>query len=217
MDHYRRSALPPGERWYGPTYLPGAGAPPEWPPGAGPLVFAYVKDAYADHPALLDALAVSDPVLFGHSDGASIALIHAASGIRPVRGAILLAPHVMVEEVCVRSIAAARDSYAGSELGARLAPYHADPEGAFRGWCDIWLDPRFRDWNIEAFLPRIRCPVLALQGKDDEYATMRQIEVIAEQVPGTQLLKLPDCGHSPHRDQEAAVLSALAAFVAGLG
>ena len=164
-------------------------------------------------PALLDALAVSDPVLFGHSDGASIALIHAASGIRPVRGAILLAPHVMVEEVCVRSIAAARDSYAGSELGARLAPYHADPEGAFRGWCDIWLDPRFRDWNIEAEVARIRCPLLAIQGYDDEYGTMEQIDRIARLVPDTELLRLQDCRHSPHRDQPDAVIAASTRFI----
>ena len=83
----------------------------------------------------------------------------------------------------------------------------------FSDWNDCWLSPAFRDWNIEDYLPRITCPVLAIQGEDDEYATMRQIDVIAEKVPGTALLKLPKCGHSPHRDQEAAVLDALAAFV----
>ena len=84
------------------------------------------------------------------------------------------------------------------------------------GSCQTWLSPAFRDWNIEEYLPKIRCPVLAIQGEDDEYATMRQIDVIAEQVPGTKLLKLPRCGHSPHRDQEAAVLDALAAFISRL-
>jgi len=164
-------------------------------------------------PALLDALDVRDPILFGHSDGASIALIHAASGRRPVRGAILLAPHVMVEEVCLRSITAARDAYAASDLGERLAPYHADPEGAFRGWCDIWLDPRFRDWNIEAEVARIRCPLLAIQGYDDEYGTMEQMDRIARLVPGTGLLRLQDCRHSPHRDQPEAVIAAATRFI----
>ena len=164
-------------------------------------------------PALLEALGVHDPILFGHSDGASIALIHAGSGIRPVRGAILLAPHIMVEEVGVRSIAAARAGFATADLRARLAPYHADPEGAFRGWCDIWLDPRFRDWNIEAEVATIRCPLLAIQGYDDEYGTMEQIDRIARLVPDTELLRLQDCRHSPHRDQPAAVIAAATRFI----
>jgi pimeloyl-ACP methyl ester carboxylesterase len=164
-------------------------------------------------PAALDAFDIRRPILFGHSDGASIALIHAGSGLRPVRGAILLAPHVMVEEVCLHSIAAARAGLAGSDLGTRLAPYHTDPEGTFRGWCDIWLDPRFRDWNIEAEVARIRCPLLAIQGYDDEYGTMEQIDRIARLVPDTEQLRLKDCRHSPHRDQPDAVIAAATRFI----
>ena len=133
------------------------------------------------------------------------------------RAVAVMAPHEFVEEETLAGIRIARETWATSDLPAKLGRYHPDAQRVFSDWNDTWLSPAFRDWNIEAYLPRIRCPVLALQGDDDEYATMRQIEVIAEQVPGTQLLKLPDCGHSPHRDQEAAVLSALAAFVAGLG
>lgn len=164
-------------------------------------------------PALLDALHVREPVLFGHSDGASIALIHAASAGRSVRGVVLLAPHVIVEELCVRSIAAARASYATTDLRARLAPYHADPDAAFRGWCDIWLDPRFRQWNIEAEVAAIRCPLLAIQGYDDEYGTMEQMNRIARLVPDTELLRLQDCRHSPHRDQPDAVIAATTRFI----
>ena len=164
-------------------------------------------------PALLEPLNVRDPVLFGHSDGASIALIHAACSGRPVRGAIVTAPHVMVEDVCVRSIAAAKRAYETSDWRDRLGRYHADPEGAFRGWCDIWLDPRFREWSIEGLLTKIHCPVLAIQGYDDEYGTMEHIESIARHVSGTELLKLSNCGHSPHRDQPAAVLAAATRFI----
>jgi pimeloyl-ACP methyl ester carboxylesterase len=164
-------------------------------------------------PELLERLHVHRPVLFGHSDGASIALIHAAAAGRAVRGAVLLAPHVLVEEVCVQSIAAAKHVYATTDWRARLARYHADPDGAFRGWCDIWLDPRFRQWNIEALVARIRCPLLAIQGYDDEYGTMAQLERIARLVPDTELLKLQDCRHSPHRDQPAAVIAAATRFI----
>jgi len=164
-------------------------------------------------PSLLDQLDVQQPVLFGHSDGASIALIHAASAARAVRGAVLLAPHVMVEDVCVQSIAAARQTYATTDWRERLGRYHADPDGAFRGWCDIWLDPRFRQWNIEELVARIRCPLLAIQGYDDEYGTMEQIERIARLLPDTELLKLQDCRHSPHRDQPAAVIAAATRFI----
>jgi pimeloyl-ACP methyl ester carboxylesterase len=164
-------------------------------------------------PALLDALEVRDPILFGHSDGASIALIHAADAGRSVRGAILLAPHIMVEELCLRSIAAARAQFTSSDLRARLAPYHADPEATFRSWCEIWLDPRFRRWNIEAEVAKIRCPLLAIQGYDDEYGTMEQIDRIARLVPDTELLRLQGCGHAPHRDQPAAVIAAATRFI----
>ncbi len=110
----------------------------------------------------------------------------------------------------------ARRVWAETDWPARLGRYHRDAARVFSDWNDTWLSADFRDWNIADYLPKIRCPVLAIQGEDDEYATMRQIEVIAEQVAGAGLLKLPACGHSPQRDQEAAVLEALAAFVSRL-
>lgn len=174
----------------------------------------YMHDeALAALPELLDALGIARPILVGHSDGASIALIHAGGSDRPVTGLIAMAPHVIVEDVSIASIAAARDAYAATDLRARLARYHADVDGAFRGWNDVWLHPDFRAWNIGEYLPRIRCPVLAIQGKDDEYGTMEQLKRIVEAVPDVELVKLEDCRHSPHRDQPEAVIEAIARFV----
>jgi len=166
-------------------------------------------------PELLDQLGVERPILFGHSDGASIAVIHAGGARRPVRGLILMAPHAMVEDVAVQSIEAARRSYETTDLRDRLTRYHSDPDSAFRGWNDIWLNPDFRAWNIDAYLPRITCPILAIQGIDDHYGTMEQIERISRVVPGGDVLKLRDCGHSPHRDQPAAVIERVTQFVKG--
>ncbi len=172
-------------------------------------------------PALLAALGV-DPArdnlwLFGHSDGASIALLYAALHPHPhpmaPQGAIVLAPHIFVEDLSVRSIAQARTAYETTDLRQRLARYHADVDSAFGGWNGIWLDPAFRAWNIERELEAIRCPVLAIQGLDDEYGTLAQIDGIASRVPGTRLLKLPRCGHSPHKDQPQAVMDAAAGFI----
>ncbi len=122
-------------------------------------------------PALLDRLDIADPVLVGHSDGASIALMHAGSGRRPVRALVALAPHVFVEDMSIASIAEARRQYETTDLRERLARRHADPDAAFRGWNDIWLAPAFRSWNIEACLPGVRCPLLLIQGRDDEYGS----------------------------------------------
>jgi pimeloyl-ACP methyl ester carboxylesterase len=186
----------------------------------GPRGIRYMHDeALVTLPALLDALGFEEPVLFGHSDGASIALLCAgspAAAARPVSGVIAMAPHVRVEDVAVESIAAAKLAWDETDLRARLARYHDDPDGAFRGWNDIWLHPEFRDWNIEACLAAIRCPVLAIQGEDDEYGTMDQVERIARVVPDTEIVRLADCRHSPHRDQPEAVLDAVARFVGRL-
>jgi pimeloyl-ACP methyl ester carboxylesterase len=167
-------------------------------------------------PAILERLDVRQPLLFGHSDGASIALIHAARAASDVAGIIALAPHVKVEELSLRGIAAARTAYLQSDLPVRLGRHHADADSTFWGWNRIWLDPAFRSWNIEALLSSIRCPILAIQGEDDEYGTLEQIAAIARAVPGTRLLALPACGHSPHRDQPVAVLTAAAEFAAGV-
>ncbi|TXI78994.1 MAG: alpha/beta hydrolase [Dechloromonas sp.] len=164
-------------------------------------------------PAFLDALGIERPILVGHSDGGSIALIFAGAFPQRPLGVAVLAPHEFVEDITLAGIRAARSVWESSDWPQKLGRYHYDAPRVFSDWNDTWLSPAFRDWNIEAYLPRIACPVLALQGEDDEYATMRQIEVIGELVPGTEVLKLPACGHSPQRDQEAAVLSALAAFV----
>jgi pimeloyl-ACP methyl ester carboxylesterase len=174
------------------------------------------EEALRSLPELLDKLAVENPILFGHSDGASIAIIHAGASERQVCGLILMAPHVMVEDVSITSIEAARGAYRTTDLPDKLARYHTDPDSAFRGWNDIWLDASFRDWNIEGFLPRIACPILAIQGEEDEYGTMDQIDRVARLAPRAELLKLQECRHSPHRDQPQAVIEAARAFVARL-
>jgi pimeloyl-ACP methyl ester carboxylesterase len=164
-------------------------------------------------PAFLDALALTAPILLGHSDGGSIALIHAGGAHRALTGLIAMAPHVMVEDLSVASIAEAKVAWETTDLPVRLAKHHRHVESVFRGWNDIWLHPDFRAWNIEEYLPNIACPVLALQGEDDQYGTMAQIERIAAQAPDVELVKLADCRHSPHKDQPEAVLAELAAFV----
>jgi len=168
-------------------------------------------------PALLAALGVDTerepPWLFGHSDGGSITLLHAAAFPQHVAGAIVLAPHILVEDLSVANIAKAREAYVSTDLKARLAKYHDDPDSAFWGWNDIWLHPPFRQWSIERELAAIRCPLLAVQGLDDEYGTLAQIRGIAQRAPQTELLELPDCAHSPHRDQPERVIEAVRAFV----
>jgi pimeloyl-ACP methyl ester carboxylesterase len=168
-------------------------------------------------PALLDALGVdtaaAPPWLLGHSDGGSIALLHAARFPTRVAGAIVLAPHILVEALSVASIEKARTAYLETDLRERLAKHHDDPDSAFWGWNDIWLHPPFQAWSIEAELAAIRCPLLAVQGLDDEYGTLEQIRGIARRVPQTQLLELADCGHSPHRDQPAALIAAASRFI----
>jgi pimeloyl-ACP methyl ester carboxylesterase len=168
-------------------------------------------------PALLAALGVDterEPTwLVGHSDGGSITLLHAAAFPQRVAGAIVLAPHILVEDLSVSGIAKAREAYLTTDLKARLARYHDDPDSAFWGWNDIWLHPPFREWSIEGELGAIRCPVLAVQGLDDEYGTLAQVRGIAQHAPQTELLELPDCGHSPHRDQPDRLIEAVRTFV----
>ncbi len=170
-------------------------------------------EALKSLPELLDKLEIGRPILFGHSDGGSIALIHAGGCLRPVRGLILMAPHVMVEDYGIRSIEIAKRNYDSTNLRDKLARYHAHPDTAFWSWNNIWLRPDFREWNIEKYLPQIHCPVLAIQGEDDEYGTMEQIERITRAIPQTEVLKLKNCGHSPHRDQPKAVIERVARFV----
>lgn len=168
-------------------------------------------------PQVLAALghAHERPWLFGHSDGGSIALLHAAAFPARVAGLVVCAPHLFVETLTVASIEQAREAYASTDLRARLARYHDDPDSAFRGWNDIWLDPDFLAWNIEDEVATVRCPVLAVQGHDDQYGTMAQIERIATHLPAGQveLLKLDQCGHSPQRDQPKALIDHVVDFV----
>ncbi|MFN0040100.1 MAG: alpha/beta fold hydrolase [Burkholderiales bacterium] len=168
-------------------------------------------------PDVLNQLGIHKPVLIGHSDGASIALIHAGAGRQALRGLVVMAPHVFVEDITIRSIEAAKHAFHTSDLPARLGRYHDDVQSTFRGWNDIWLDPDFRRWNIEEFLPGIRCPVLALQGEDDEYGSRAQIDAIGGKVSApVRSLLLPHCAHSPQVDQKSATLQAIREFVASL-
>jgi pimeloyl-ACP methyl ester carboxylesterase len=172
------TAKPPGERW-GVDFM--------------------AEQANDVLPKLFAAVGIDRPWLFGHSDGATIALLHAAR--HPVAGVIAVAPHLFVEDISIASIEKARVAFESGDLRRGLAKHHGDPDSAFRGWNDIWLAPAFRDWNIEREIETIDCPVLAVQGEGDEYGTLAQIHAIERRLPKTRLLVIADCGHSPHRDQ----------------
>ena len=185
-------------------------------PLAAPNTVDYMHDeARQVLPKLLHQLGLERPVLIGHSDGGSIAAIYAGSRVAPLAGLILMAPHVFVEDITIASIAAARVAYETTDLGKRLGRYHADADHSFWGWNDIWLLPAFREWNIEAFVPKVECPILVIQGRDDEYGTPAQVDSIARlaQAP-CEIALLPDCRHSPHRDQPERTLGLIAGFVA---
>lgn len=169
--------------------------------------------------AVLDAAGVRSAILVGHSDGGSIALVHAATaGRERVAGLVLMAPHVFCEEVSVRSIAAAKREYEAGELRARLQRHHGENvEAAFRGWCEAWLDPAFRRWNLEVYLPQVTAPTLVIQGEDDAYGTIAQVQAIAGGVVGpVETLLLAGCGHSPYRERPEETLAATARFVGQL-
>ncbi len=175
------------------------------------------RQAHEVLPALLDATHI-DPTreplwLLGHSDGGTIALLYAARWPQLPAGLILLAPHIFVEQICVDRIAQAGDDYRNGDLRARLARYHDDPDSAFWGWNRIWLHPPFRQWSIADEIATVRCPVLAVQGLDDEYGTLAQIRGIAQRIPQTRLLEMAHCGHSPHRDQADALIAAVGDFI----
>jgi pimeloyl-ACP methyl ester carboxylesterase len=177
------------------------------------------REALEVLPRVLDAAGISACVLVGHSDGGSIALIYAGgAGDNRAIGVVTMAAHAFNEELCVNSIAAAGRAYLETDLRQRLARYHLDVDNAFRGWNDVWLSREFLAWNIEEYLPGVAVPVLAMQGRDDEYGTERQVDAIVSQVKGrAEKLMLPKCKHSPHRDQPEATLKAIARFVRSLG
>ncbi len=163
-------------------------------------------------PELLRQLGIAHPLLLGHSDGGTIALLHASQ--HPVAGCIVMAPHVVVEDISVSAITEAREAYLNGPLRQRLAAFHDDVDCAFWQWCDAWLNPAFRSYDIRSEITSITAPLLAIQGEDDAYGTLAQIDEIALRVPHTQLVKLADCGHSPHRDQPEAVAQAIEQFIA---
>ena len=165
-------------------------------------------------PQLLQTLGIERPVLIGHSDGGTIALLYAAH--RAVHACIVMAPHVMVEDISIQAIRQAREAYETGSLRERLARFHADVDVAFWQWNDVWLSEAFRAFDIRPSLSGIRAPVLAIQGQDDPYGSMAQIDEIVRHAPHTQLLKLPDCGHSPHKDQTLVVTQAMQTFLQGL-
>jgi pimeloyl-ACP methyl ester carboxylesterase len=184
--------------------------------GAGRLAPDYMhREALDVLPKLLARLDVARPVLLGHSDGGSIALIHAAH--HAVTACIVMAPHVVVEYESIRSILQARDAYENGQLRERLRRYHADVDGAFRQWNDIWLSDAFRGFDIRPDCRAIASPVLALQGVDDPYGTRRQIDEIAPTLGPFEPHLLPRCGHSPHRDQPEKSTELVTRFLAGLG
>jgi pimeloyl-ACP methyl ester carboxylesterase len=173
-------------------------------------------EALSSLPDLRKKLGLEDVILVGHSDGASISLIHA--GVFPVRGVVAMAPHVFIEPICISSIVAAAKTFETTDLPERLGKYHRDVRKTFYGWADVWRDPQFGGWDIrDDYLPKIRCPVLGIQGFDDEYGTMAQLDDLKGRVAGPcELLKLEDCGHSPFRDQPDKVLDAIQNFMGKL-
>ena len=186
------SARPPAERWE-PDFMH--------------------RQAFEVLPQLLHDLGIERPWLFGHSDGGSIALLYAARFPHQVSGVIAVAPHIFVEPVTITNIAAARAAYVDGDLRARLARHHADVDSAFFGWNDIWLDPAFLDWNIARELDGIGCPLLAIQGEDDEYGTLEQVHGIARIVDSAHVTVLAQCGHSPHRDLPAQMSRIAGSFI----
>lgn len=169
-------------------------------------------------PALRAALGIERPVLVGHSTGASMALIHAATRGSDVVAVVAMAPLVFVEDFNLDSIRNAKDVYASTDMREKLARYHDDVDGVFWGWNEIWLHPDFKSWSIEGDLAGIRCPILAILGEDDEYSTPAQLAAIERHATGAaslDLLKLADCRHSPHRDQPAIVIETITRFVDG--
>ena len=193
-------------------------AEPAWHNGlrSGRLAPDYMhQEAWTVLPALLQQLQIERPILLGHSDGASIALLHASRF--PVQACVVMAPHVIVENVTVQAIEQARQAYEQGDLRSRLVRYHADVDCAFWQWNDVWLSPAFRSFDIREDCRRISAPVLAIQGLDDPYGTMQQIEQIELPEQQIQRLALASCGHSPQRDQAARTTELIKGFLAPLG
>jgi len=159
------------------------------------------------------ALGVERPVLVGHSDGASIALLHAGAG-HAVAGLVCIAPHVFVEPESIAGVATARQAFEGGDMARRMLLYHDDPVATFRGWNDVWASDDFRTWSIEDRLPTVTAPVLVVQGLDDQYGTVEQVDRIEAGVAGrVERLVIEGAGHAPHLDERELVGDAIARFV----
>ncbi|XAY07411.1 2-succinyl-6-hydroxy-2,4-cyclohexadiene-1-carboxylate synthase [Paraconexibacter sp. AEG42_29] len=188
----------------------GRSAPPPQP--RTPAFFG--EEAHNVLPKLLAECGVERPILIGHSDGGSIALVHAAA--HAVGGIVLIAPHVVVEDMTITAIEEVRDVFRGGRLRERMTRHHDDPDAAFWGWCDVWLDPAFRAFNLQADAENVSAPTLLIQGAEDPYGTLDQLDRIQSRVRGpVERLVVPG-GHSPHLEQPAAVVERIAAFTAEL-
>ena len=183
---------------------------------AAPRTPSFAHDEAAEVvPALCAALGLAGPVLVGHSDGASIALVHAAT--HPVDGVVVLAPHVFVEPFGLEEIRAARTAFAEGDLRARLARRHRDADVTFGNWNDVWLSEGFRDWDLRPLLPGITAPVLAVQGTADRYGTVAHVEAVRDGATGEVELLMLDCGHAPHLERPETVERTLTRFLAPVG
>lgn len=169
-------------------------------------------------PELLTALGIDSPVLVGHSDGGSIALLYAGRPDAEPAAVVAFAPHVIVEDESIAGIEAAREAYLATALPERIARHHQDGDATFWGWNDIWLSPDFRDWDTTDRLPGVHCPVLLVQGVDDQYGTIRQLELVEQGVPSAvERVLLDDCGHAPHLDQPEETQRVVVDFLERLG
>lgn len=174
------------------------------------------REALAILPQVIEQTLDRPPIIIGHSDGASIAIIHAGAG-HPTEGLVLIAPHVFVEDETMRSIRAIRDQFPDSDMAEKMAKYHTDSESTFYGWADIWLRPEFKSWNIEESLPAVTCPTLLVQGDADEYGTVRQLDAISAGVNApVEKLVVPSAGHSPHLTHPELVADSVVGFVGDL-
>jgi pimeloyl-ACP methyl ester carboxylesterase len=184
------------------------------PPAAPRTEAFFHQEALEVLPAVLSTLRAERPLLVGHSDGGSIALI--AGGVLPVTGIVVLAAHVFVEQLTVTEIARVRVAFVDGELRERMSRHHDNPDAAFWGWCDVWLDPAFRAWSLDAEAARVTAPTLVIQGSEDPYGTLAQVDrIVAAIGPSAQRLILPG-GHSPHLERPDDVVAAIAQFTSAL-
>lgn len=188
-------------------------------PLVGPRDVDYlVHEALVVLPAVLAERGIADPILIGHSDGATIALLYASDPRWSTRAIVVEAPHVFVEDVGLTGIERAREAYRNGDLRRRLGRYHRDVDAMFDGWAETWLRPEFRAWNMESRLPGVRCPVLLIQGLDDPYGSIAQVDAITRQVSGpVNVMLLPECEHAPHVEREREVREAIVRFVSAHG